>query len=341
VPAGHARPDPGRGTQKAVTLIVITRRRLQLTALLCGAALALSACAGNKAFNGGSGSSPTGSGGASGQTIVVGGANFTEMLIMQAMYVELLQHAGFTTDTVTADNREIYFPELSKGNIDVVPEYAATLAEFLNLGANGKDAKPIATNDAQATVQAMRPLAEKQNVKILEPAKAADQNGFAVTKQFADANHITTLSELGALKKPVTLAATEECPTRPFCEPGLKNTYGIDVSSVLPTGFGTPQTKQAVQSDQAQLGLVATTDGTLGQFDLVLLKDDKHLQLADNLVPAVNADVASDRLVKALDSLSSVLTTDDLVELNRKVDAERLQAKDVAHDYLTSKGLLG
>jgi osmoprotectant transport system substrate-binding protein len=317
-------------------------RRLPLASLLAAGALALSACGGDDTFSEGSdGATPAGTGGAGGETVVVGGANFTEMLIMQAMYVQLLQDAGFTTETVTADNREVYFPELAGGDIDVVPEYAATLAEFLNVGTNGKDADPIATNDAAETVDAMRPLAEAEGVQVLDPAQAADQNGFAVSTEFASSNSLATLSDLGALGKPVVLAATEECPERPFCQPGLEQTYGVQVSQVLPTGFGSPQTKEAVQSGEAQLGLVATTDATLDQFDLVLLDDDKSLQLADNLVPAVNADSATDGLVTALNSLADVLTTEDLTELNRQVDAERQEAADVARAYLEEKGLVG
>ncbi|GAB2690889.1 ABC transporter substrate-binding protein [Thalassiella azotivora] len=316
------------------------RRRFSLAALATAAALTLTACGGgDDPFEEG-GDGGNGSGG--GETVVVGGANFTEMLVMQAMYVELLEDAGYDTETVTADQREVYFPELASGAIDVVPEYAATLAEYLNIGANGADAEPIATNDAQETVEAMRPLAEEEGVTILEPADAASQNAFAVTQAFADANSLTTLSDLGALGQPVVLAATEECPERPFCAPGLTETYGIQVSQVLPTGFSSPQTKQAVESGEAQLGLVGSTDATVEQFGLVVLEDDKQLQLADNLVPAVNSEVAQDEeLVEALNQLAEVLTTEDLAELNAQVDAERQQAADVARAYLEEKGLIG
>lgn len=318
------------------------RIKLSLAAAAAATALLLGACGGDggdpfaeETTGGGGGATATG-------TIVVGGANFTEMQIMQAMYVALLEDAGYQTQTVTAGQREVYFPELASGDIDVVPEYAATLAEYLNIGANGEDAEPIATNDARATVDAMQPLAKEEGVVILEPAEAADQNGFAVTKEYAEQNDLKTLSDLGALGKPVVLAATEECPDRPFCGPGLTETYGIQISKNLPTGFGSPQTKQAVQSGEAQLGLVATTDGTLDQFDLVLLEDDKQLQLADNLVPAVNAEVAKDtKLVDTLNQLADTLTTDDLVQLNAQVDGQRLKPADVATEYLKSKGLIG
>ena len=42
----------------------------------------------------------------------------------------------------------------------------------------------------------------------------------------------------------------------------------------------------------------------------------------------------------ALNKLSGVLTTEDLTELNAKVDGERLEASQVAEDYLKEKGLL-
>ncbi|MFW6092099.1 MAG: ABC transporter substrate-binding protein, partial [Actinomycetota bacterium] len=233
---------------------------------------------------------------------------------------------------------------LEAGEIDVVPEYAATMAEYLNAQVNGPDApseSPVATNDAAETVEAMRPLAEERGLSVLEPAEAANQNGFAVTQEFADENGVSTLSELGELGEPIVLAAVEECPDRPFCQPGLEETYGLEITEILPLGFGSPQTKEAVASDEAQLGLVGTTDGTLDDFGLVLLEDDQQLQQADNLVPVVNAETAGDEAVaETLNQLADVLTTEDLAMLNRQVDAERELPEDVATSYLEDNGLL-
>jgi osmoprotectant transport system substrate-binding protein len=306
------------------------------------AAVALAACGGGDAFEEGatpSESSPATSAGDS--ALTVGGANFTEMLVLQAMYGALLEKGGYTIDYKTADSREVYAPSLQSGEIDVVPEYAATMAEFLNREANGPDAELIATSDAAETVEAMRPLAERKGLSVLEPADAADQNGFAVTKAFAQASSLTTLSDLAALGQPVVLAATEECPTRPFCQPGLEETYGLKISKVEPLGFGSPQAKQAVVDGKATLVLVGTTDGTLDQLGLVLLEDDKNLQLADNLVPVVNTESAgTPEVADALNALAPVLTTEDLAALNLAVDGERKKPEDVAREYLTSKGLL-
>jgi osmoprotectant transport system substrate-binding protein len=320
------------------------RRSLMTGLLAAAAALTLASCGGSSdVFEGSSSqaSGTAGSAGASKGTLTVGGANFTEMLIMQQMYGQLLTKAGYTVDYVAADNREIYAVSLSKGEIDVVPEYAATMAEFLNRQANGPDATAIATADAAATVSAMRPLAEGQGLTVLEPAKAADQNGFAVTKTFSTEKKVTTLSQLAALGQPVTLAGTPECADRPFCAPGLTKTYGLKIAKVEPLGFGTPQAKQAVVDGKADLVLVGTTDGTLDQLGLTLLQDDKTLQLADNLVPVVNTRSAGGaEIAEILNKLSAVLTTEDLRALNLAVDGQRLKPVDVAADYLKSKALL-
>ncbi|TNM69988.1 ABC transporter substrate-binding protein [Streptomyces sp. NP160] len=319
-------------------------RRSRASLLLVGAAsavLALSSCAADSVQSGTAASSEATSSGGSGETVVVGGPNFTEAAVMEAMYSLLLQDAGFTTEIKAVDNREVYFGELASGSIDVVPEYAATLAEYLNQQKNGAGAAPIATNDVTTTVEAAKPLAEEQGVTLLDPAQAASQNAFAVTQEYATDNNLKTLSDLGALGQPVVLAATEECPQRPFCQPGLESTYGLQISSLLPLGYGSPATKQAVQNGEAQLGLVGSTDGTLSQFGLVVLQDDKKLQLADNLVPAVNTASASDpKIAEALNKLAPVLTTADLTALNGQVDGERLLPEDVAKAYLQDKGLI-
>ncbi|WP_232827504.1 ABC transporter substrate-binding protein [Jiangella endophytica] len=320
------------------------RRRAAVLAAAAGLALSLTACGGDDDpfEDGGGDSTATASGGGD---LTVGGANFTEMVIMQEMYAALLENAGYNVDIQSVDAREIYEPALESGEIDVVPEYLATFAEFLNGAINGPDAAsnaPIATSDAQETVDAARPLAEERGLTILDPAQAASQNAFAVTKEFAQQNNLTTLSDLAALGQPITLAAVEECPDRPFCEPGLESVYGLDiVDPPLATGFSTSETKQAVQRGDAQLGLVGTTDGTLDQFDLVTLEDDKGLQAADNLVPVVNTESAGDpAIAEVLNQLAEVLTTEDLATLNAQVDAERQQAADVAQAYLEEKGLL-
>ncbi|EST35670.1 glycine betaine ABC transporter substrate-binding protein [Streptomyces roseochromogenus] len=105
--------------------------------------------------------------------------------------------------------------------------------------------------------------ATPRGLTVLPPGRAVDQNAFAVTASYARAHHLKTLSDLGAAKLRVRLAAGDECVQRPYCEPGLKRVYAIDVTGVDPKGVGTTQAKRAVQNGQDQMVLTTTTDATL------------------------------------------------------------------------------
>ena len=274
--------------------------------------------------------------------LTVGSAGFTESDLLAQMYALLLRRAGYETELITVANRELYEPALESGRVDVVPEYAATFADWLNAKENGPDADPVGSPDLATTMKALRRLAAPRGLTVLDPGKAVDQNAFAVTREFAAEHSLRTLSDLGASGIPVRLAAGDECVSRPYCQPGLEKTYGIDVTAVDPKGVGTTQAKRAVQSGQDQMVLTTTTDATLDAFGLVLLEDDKKLQNADAVVPVVNrARAGSERVARALDALAPVLTTADLAGLNRQVDSWRRLPEDVARAYLEEKGLLG
>ncbi len=117
---------------------------------------------------------------------------------MQELYRLVLEDAGYTVDVKSVGQREVYAPALESGEIDVVPDYAATMAEYLNREKNGPDAEAIATSDAGETVEAMTPLAEEKGLTVLEPSGALDANGFYVTQEFAEQNDLATLSATSA-----------------------------------------------------------------------------------------------------------------------------------------------
>ncbi|MFJ8949753.1 ABC transporter substrate-binding protein [Streptomyces sp. NPDC102381] len=273
--------------------------------------------------------------------LVIGSAGFTESDLLANMYALLLKQAGYETELLSVGNRELYEPALESGQIDVVPEYAATFADWLNAKAHGPDAKPVGSPDLDATMKSLRALAAPRGLDVLDAGKAVDQNAFAVTEAYAKKHDLKTLSDLGASGLKVRIAAGDECVQRPYCQPGLEKVYGIDVTGIDPKGVGTTQAKNAVQNGQDQMVLTTTTDATLGDFGLVLLDDDKKLQNADYLVPVVNRSRAGNKKVAAaLGKLNSVLTTDDLASMNQQVDSWRRLPEDVARTYLEEKGLL-
>jgi osmoprotectant transport system substrate-binding protein len=305
------------------------------------ALLATAACGGGDKIDSNSGDSGS-SGSTSKGALTVSGQDFTEMQVMAAMYDQLLEKSGYDVTTKLVSTRDIYIKQMSQGKVDVVPEYLAGITDFLNTAANGDTAKPVSSHDPNATLKALKPLAATEHIDVLKPSQATDQNAFFVTKDFASQNNLTTLSDLAALKQPIKLAAPPDCKGRSDCEGGLTKVYGLDITDIIPTGFGGAATLNSVKKGETQLGETGTTDGSLDAQGLVLLEDDKGIQPAQNLTPAVSSDFLSSHpdVAQTLDKLSALLTTSDLAQLNLKVDAERQKPEDVAKEYLTSKGLL-
>ncbi|MCL6297202.1 ABC transporter substrate-binding protein [Streptomyces kronopolitis] len=302
------------------------------------AVLGLGACAGGPSLE--TRSAITSSPGDS-HELAIGSAGFTESELLAQMYAALLDHAGYRTHVVTVGNRELYEPALEAGQIDVVPEYAATFADWLNAKNKGSKAPPVASPDLGVTMAALRRLAGPRGLTVLPAGRAVDQNAFAVSAAYARKHHLKTLSDLGRSKLPVRLAAGDECVQRPFCAPGLRKKYGIRITAIDPKGVGTTPAKRAVQNGQDQMMLTTSTDATLDKFGLVLLTDDKKLQNADYVLPVVNRSRAgSARVAAALNRLGKVLTTADLAYLNEQVDSWRRLPEDVARAFLRSKGLL-
>jgi len=255
------------------------------------------------------------------------------------MYEQLLSDAGYSTDVKLVDARDAYmatFPD----SIDVVPEYVGGIVNFLNAAKNGENAEPLTAGDGQELADAGKELLDEQGITLLDLSEATDTNAFFVTQEFSEKEGVTKLSDLEGMS--VKLAAAPDCEGRLDCEGGLSDDYGIKVTEVLPLGYASDQTYQAVIDDETELGETSTTDGTLESQGLVVLEDDKQIQPAQNLVPAVSNTFLADHpdVAEVLNPLMAALTTENLTELNGRVAVEREKPEDVALDFLQQEGLL-
>ncbi len=314
----------------------MAQRRVFAVALTAMLAVLVAACGGTASQNTGGVNRSNGNKG----SLTVADAGFTESEILANMYADLLAKAGYKTNETSVKSSEIFQSSLEKGDVAVVPEYVATYADQLNRTINGANAPSVASPSLQKSYAQLKTLAAKKGLTPLTPSKAVDQNAFAVSKKFAAQHHLKTLSDLGKSGIPVKIAAGPECATRPFCIPGLKKTYGIKVTGIDPLGVDTAQGKEAVAKGADQLALVLTTDATVNDAGLVVLKDDKHLQNADYLVPIVNTKKLTPAIKTTLNKLSATLTTEDLAQLNKQVDVNQEKPGVVASGYLKAKGLI-
>lgn len=267
-------------------------------------------------------------------TITVGSIGFAENQIVAEMYAQVLEDAGYTVERqLSIKSREILQPSMRDGDIDLAPEYTGSLLVFLDPNAE-------TSSDAQAEVDANNELLSKNDLTMLEPSGANDTNGLVVTQETADANSLTTTSDLADVAGDLTLGGPPECPERPFCIPGFEETYGITFGNFKPLDVGGPLTVAALKKGEIDVALLFTTSSAIEANGFVTLEDDEALQPADVIVPVIRDDANNDEVTKLLDSVSAAITTEEMVQLNTKVEIDHEDAAEVATEYLLSKGLV-
>jgi len=254
---------------------------------------------------------------------------FAEGRILAQLYGQELAHDGYNV-TVKAPlgQREVVAPALEHSQVDMYIGYAATDLEYYNKGAGEANGDPVATT-AKLNSH-LQPL----GLVALTPSSAVDQNAFAVTKDTQSKYNLTKLSDLAPIGNQLVLGAGAECPTRPFCLPGLENTYGIHFKAFKPLDTDGSLTRAAFKNGSIQVGLVFSSDGDLNQLGLVVLQDDKHLENADNVVPILRTQVASAEVKSDLNKVSAGLTTADLIGMNAQVELQNADPEAVAKAYL-------
>jgi osmoprotectant transport system substrate-binding protein len=130
-------------------------------------------------FSGGSGS------------VTVGSTNFYEQEILGEVFAQVLEGAGIDVERkFQLGAREVVFPALESGEIDILAEYAATALEYVNNKAGEATTDPAATSDK------LRERLAAKGLTALDYAAATDQNGFVVTKATADKYSLVKLSDL-------------------------------------------------------------------------------------------------------------------------------------------------
>ncbi|KAA1419567.1 amino acid ABC transporter substrate-binding protein [Nocardioides humilatus] len=312
----------------------MTLRRSLLAAALTGGLLFTAACSGDDLAKDDDANDDSSGGG----KVTLASQSFDEAALVTAMYAEILDDLGYDVETKLVDTRSAYLSEFP-GSVDIVPEYVAGLGDQLNTDANGEDAAPISSSDLDATLEAMQPLLDDKGITLLDTSGAASQNAYFVTQAYSDDNGVTKLSDLEG--QSITLAAAPDCTGRDDCEAGLIDVYGIDIT-LLPLGYASPQTYQSVIDGESQLGQTGTLDGTLDDQGLVLLEDDRGIQPAQNLVPAVSSDFLADHpdVEAPLNALMAALDNATLGELIAQVTVDRESPEDVAEKFLEDNGLV-
>jgi osmoprotectant transport system substrate-binding protein len=274
---------------------------------------------------------------ASKPTIVIGSTNFEEQTIVANLYGDVLQHAGYQVKVEPSlGTRSIVVPALEKGQIDLEPDYAGALVNFL---AGNNAALPAATQLSTA-VPYLKSHLSQDGVTVLNAAPALDTNVFAVTKTTAKKYHLTTLSSLKPVASKLILGGPPECPTNTGCEVGLEKTYGLHFASFKSLDEAGPLSVAALKNGQVQVVELFSSDGNVVSNNFVALTDNKHLEGATYIIPVIRKSVDTAGVAAALNKLSAKLTTDQISELNILVTGpQKEQPAAVASAWLKKEGL--
>jgi osmoprotectant transport system substrate-binding protein len=267
--------------------------------------------------------------------IVVGVSGaFAENQIVAEMYAQVLEHAGYTVERLLElRSRESSQNALEAGVIDVKPEYLSSLLLFLDPNAE-------ASADAADVARQTAGLLRSEGLTLLTPSAAEDTNQFVANAETAQRFDLTTMSSLAPVAGQLTFGGPPECPQRPFCLPGLHEVYGVLFDDFTPLDAGGPLTVDALKADEVQIGLLFSTDPSIGQNGFVPLADDRHLQDAENITPLIRSEKLNVEVRALLDAVSARLSTEKVTELVGKVVIDGQDVAAVANGFLTENGLL-
>lgn|GEM_PF-318536 len=270
-----------------------------------------------------------------GGPIVIGSANFPEQLVLANLYGLVLEDAGFEVDTsnLNLGSREITFPALEAGELELVPEYSGAVLAYLTKG----------ESTLKAPEEVMAALREElpEGIVALEPSTAEDKDGLTVLPATAEQYGLESIADLADVAGELSVGGPPEMETREGGLPALEEVYGVVFGEFRALDAGGPLTTEALLSGQIDVARMFTTQGVIEEEGLVLLDDPENLAPAQQIVPLIREEVLTDGVREALDELSATLTTEDLTALNKLVEVDRRDPDAVALEYLQDKGLVG
>jgi osmoprotectant transport system substrate-binding protein len=283
----------------------------------------------------GSSSSPlsTGSGsGSSGGSITIGSGNFAESQLLAEVYAGALRAKGVSvTEHLNIGSREVYFPALKDGSIDLIPDYTGTLLQYLD-----KTATQVSSADVYTALKAKLP----KGLSALDQAAAQDSDAIVVSSATATQYNLKSIADLAPHCGQLTFGGPPELQTRPDGLPGFKKNYNCTFGTFKSLDAGGPLTVAALKKGDVQAADIFTTDSSIKANNWVVLTDPKNNFAAQNVVPIINTAKASATVKSALDAVQAKLDTTTLAQLDTTLAGpDHPDASTVADNWLKSVGL--
>ena len=278
-------------------------------------------------------------GGGSKPTIKVGSDGFDEARVMAEVYAQVLEKNGYTVDRagIGLGTRDATNAALFSGQIDMKPEY---------IGSGAAKLGGTKTSDSAKNAASLQSVLTPKGVTVFGYTPGQDTNALVVRKETADQFHLTKWSDLTAVASQLKWGLATDCPTSPVCAGALKDSYGIDISTLKTTLLDACSAPMdaALMNKTVDVAELCSTGPEIIVNGWVLLQDDKSTQPADNIAPIIRNDwlAKTDKAAvqQILDPVSAKIDTATLADLYKQVAVDKKTIKDVASAWLKANGFI-
>ncbi|MGC2648651.1 MAG: glycine betaine ABC transporter substrate-binding protein [Candidatus Sulfotelmatobacter sp.] len=268
--------------------------------------------------------------------IVIGSKNFTESLMLGELLAQVVE-----ARTHLQVERRFYLAgtyicqqAMLAGRIDIYPEYTGTALTAI--------LKQKVERDRAAVYQRVKSEYEKRFRLTLGPPFGFNDT-FAMEIRGADARrlNIKTLSQAAAFAPKWHAGFGYEFMERPDGYAGLAAAYGLHFAGpprVMDLGLLAP----ALKDHQIDIAAGNATDGLIPAFDLFALEDDRHYFPPYEAVAVIRQQTLQEHpeVGQAIAELGGKISDQEMQKLNYALDGQRRDVKDVAQEFLRSKGLI-
>jgi len=263
---------------------------------------------------------------------VIGSANFPENELLAEVYALALQKKGVKVTTkLNIGAREVYYPQVEKGAISIIPEYNGTLLTVeVDKASNAKTTAAV-----DAALAAKLP----STLTVLNSASAQDSDSVTVTAATAAKYHLKSIADLKPYASGMTFGGPPEFKTRTDGLSGLKATYGLTFKGFDPLDTSGSITLSALTSGKVQAADVFTTTPQIVTDKLVSLADPKFNFAAQNVIPLVYKPALTPTISATLNAVDAKLTTSALLQMDNAVITDKANYTTVAEGFLQSIGM--
>lgn len=267
--------------------------------------------------------------------IVVGTSNFTEVTILGEMYTELIEK---NTDYEVEQRfglagASVCFDALENNQIDMFVEYTGTA--LLNLLA-----QPVNTDADEVWKTVSDLMLKEHGIYTSNPLGFNNTYVMSVKPETAEKYDLKTLSDLIEKSPELRLGCTVEFLQREDCLPLLESRY--HAAFLETSGLDASLRYDAIEAGEVDVVDAFATDALLSKLGLTMLEDDLQFfppYYACNFVDQELLD-GDPKLAEVLSCLDGLISEEDMAAMNAQVDIDGMDARDVAHEFLTEHGLV-